>query len=173
MFYQSEAARWKNRRMWWRWRWVDKQTDRWREEWANKRESATDGGSESSKSKQDRGCLELPVWTDGRLCANYKPSAWHCKHNQRGNWLYLFSFTLTEPCTQKTILSYTLSTNRFIDTTKMHGHTWSEGNLRILHLNQYIVCFIIYIRNPPLYLYHWFLIFIANDPVIIVFCTLQ
>ncbi len=52
-----------------------RQTGRWREEQANKRELAMDGCCDSSESEQDRSCFELVVWTDGCLCANYRLSA--------------------------------------------------------------------------------------------------
>lgn len=52
-----------------------RQTGRWSEERANKRESAMDGCCDSSESEQDRSCFELVVWTDGCLCANYRLSA--------------------------------------------------------------------------------------------------
>lgn len=42
---------------------------------ANTSELAMNGCGDSSKSKQDRNCFELAVWTDGRLCANYRQSA--------------------------------------------------------------------------------------------------
>ena len=48
-------------------------------------ELVMDGCWGSREREQDRSCLELLVWTDGCLCANYRLSAWHCEHNQRGN----------------------------------------------------------------------------------------
>lgn len=64
------------------------------------------------------------VWTDGRLCANYRLRAWHCEHNQRGNELYLFSFPHTHGWPARPSDRVTHSSSRTCSTAAQMSGIW-------------------------------------------------